>query len=178
VSAPDHRPETLTIDIAQGPGEQSLTVPVLTEAPAPLPEEKPAPLAEPPRGPPVQRIAAGAAGLVGIAVASYAGLHAKAELDDSNADGNCQPHSNRCDATGVAERSSAGSAATVSTVLFIVGGVALAGGGVLWLTARPVSPPQAGVPPVSPPQRSTRSWPRVVPWLDLRGGGVVLRAEF
>jgi hypothetical protein len=123
-------------------------------------------------GLPVQRAAAvgaGAVGVASVALASYFGLHAHALLDDSNAGGHCGAN-NRCDATGVADRSSAESSATLSTVLFVVAGTALAGGGALWLTTPKTAP--------APAKTEALAAPRVQPWLDPRGAGVVLGAEF
>ncbi len=183
VSAPDHRPETLSIDIRPGPGEQTLHIPVLAEPPSPPPPaggvaaSEPPPssdAAPPPKGMPAQRIAAigvVAAGVVGVALASYFGIAAKSDLADSNGVGHCSAQ-NICNPTGVSDRSSAESAATVSTVLFIVGGAALAGGVVLWLTA-----PHGTAAPDAPSHASAS----IVPWVDPRShgaGGVVLGADF
>jgi hypothetical protein len=63
---------------------------------------------------------------------TYFGLQASADLGDSNARGNCV--GDHCNATGTQARNDALSAATVSTVAFIAGGAAIAGGVVLWLT--------------------------------------------
>jgi serine/threonine-protein kinase len=182
VSAPDHRPVTLTVEVLPGPGEQALVVPVLADAP-PTPAEAvvvappaAAVMSPDPVGQPIQRvaaIAAGAVGMVSIALASYFGLHAGAELDDSNADHHCQAH-NLCDATGVADRASAQSSAAISTALFVVGGAALAGGGVLWLTTPHGASGPAKAGGTAPTARATR----VLPWLDPRGAGVVLGADF
>jgi serine/threonine-protein kinase len=191
VSAPDHRPETLTIDIGAGPGEQTLTVPLLVEAPAPpvvatapadgAPGPRDAAPASSASGFPAQRIAAvavGGAGVVTLAVGSYFGLHAMSELSDSNANGNC--HSgNLCNGAGVSDRSSAQSAATVSTVLFVVGGVAHGGGVALWFTTP--SSASAPKPATALATRALRSVAhRVSPWIDPRTGvgGVVVRSEF
>jgi hypothetical protein len=181
-SAPDHRPATLSIDILPGPGEQALVVPTLADAPATPAEAAVVAHADPgaaplrPNGQPIQHvaaIAAGAVGVVSVALASYFGLHASAELDDSNADRHCQAH-NLCDATGVADRSSAQASATISTVLFVVGGVALAGGGALWLT----TPRDPSAPPKTAATALVVRAAHVLPWLDPRGAGVVLGTEF
>jgi serine/threonine-protein kinase len=188
VSAPDHRPQTLRVDIRLGPGEQTLDVPVLEEAPAAPPalpdavaEPPPAAPTPPPPEParfPVQRAIAVGAVVVGVgsvAAASYFGLQAKSELDDSNA-GHCHAN-NACDPTGLTDRSSAQSSATASTVLFVVGGAALAGGVVLWLTApRPA-------PSATPPPAALLVAPRAAPWIEsdrTHGAvrGVVLSADF
>jgi serine/threonine-protein kinase len=183
VSAPDHRTETLTVEVRQGPVEQSLEVPVLADAPPA--HDVAGSAASTQAGSSgdasathtigtsrVLALASGAAGLAAVAAGTYFGLHAKAQLDASNANGHCGGN-NLCDATGVADRASASDAATVSTVLFVVGGAAVAGGAVLWLTAPSRAP--APVPAVA-----RRCLPRVFPWADPRrsAGGVVLIADF
>jgi len=178
-SAPDHRPQTLSIEIVPGPGEQALIVPPLVELPqapaGPLEGAAGAGAAGPTiAGLPLPRaaaVAAGALGVVSLALGSYFGLHAGSELDASNANGHCGAR-NLCDATGVADRSSAQSAATASTVLFVVAGAALAGGGVLWFTSAP--PARSAAPAGAGGAAMTR----VSPWLDARGGGVVLATDF
>jgi serine/threonine-protein kinase len=180
VSAPDHRPATLQVDIHRGPSHATLEVPLLEEAPEPPAAEAavPAagttpPAAEPPRFP-VQRalaIGAGAAGVVSVALGGYFGLSAKSDLGNSNA-GHCNAK-DMCDPAGLADRASAESAATASTVLFIAGGVAVAGGIALWLTA----PTSASAAP-SPSMSAVVS--RVFPFWDphARSGGVVLTSDF
>jgi hypothetical protein len=87
--------------------------------------------------PPAQRIAGAAifgVGVVGVGVASFFGLRARSELDDSNASGHCKAN-DHCDATGLSQRSDAIDAATVSTIAFIGGAACLVGGAVVYLTA-------------------------------------------
>ncbi|MDB4996338.1 MAG: hypothetical protein JWM74_3770 [Myxococcaceae bacterium] len=90
-----------------------------------------------PTGLGVQRIGALAAAGTGvglIVVGSIFGLGAGAKFDDSKT--HCNPNDpNACDATGVSLRDDARSAGTISTVTFVLGGVALAAGAVLWFTA-------------------------------------------
>ena len=57
--------------------------------------------------------------------------------------GHCQPN-NHCDQVGFQARSDSKDAATLSTVAFAVGGVALAAGAVLFFTA-PKGPQKAGL---------------------------------
>lgn len=177
VQAPDRRTQTLTITVLPGPGEQALVIPQLEKAPAdrpPTPTVSPTPSPAANRAPsrrlPSQRIAAisaGGVGLVGVALGSYFGLHAKSELDDSNADQHCGAL-NRCDPIGLADRSAAQSAATASTVLFVAGAAALASGAVLWFTT-----PAAAHDP-----SSTGTATRVAPWMAPHGGGVLMGASF
>jgi hypothetical protein len=97
------------------------------------------PAAEPaatssPRGN-TQRIAAVAVagvGVVGVAIGSVLGVSAINKNSDANK-GHCT--GNTCDAVGVSLRQDAVHAGNLSTVAFVVGGVAIAGGAVLWFTA-------------------------------------------
>jgi serine/threonine-protein kinase len=75
----------------------------------------------------------GAAGLVSIGVGSVLGLVAAGKLSDSNADGHCVD--NQCDTIGLQLRSDAKDAALVSTILFVAGGVGVAGGIALFFLA-------------------------------------------
>ncbi len=75
----------------------------------------------------------GGVGVVGIGVGTFFGIRAKSKLDDSN-NGHCRV-GDRCDAAGVVLRDDYLSAARISTVSFLVGGVLVAGGAVLYLTA-------------------------------------------
>ncbi len=76
-------------------------------------------------------------GLAGVVVGAVFGLSAKSRYDESNKDCGKQPGDpNGCESTaGVTLRDEARTAGTISTVAFIVGGVGLAAGAVLWFTA-------------------------------------------
>jgi len=77
---------------------------------------------------------------VGVALGAVFGLGAKSKLNQSNQDGHCDAK-DTCDPTGLSLRSDASNAATLSTVMFAVGGVAIAAGAVLYFTApHPASP--------------------------------------
>jgi hypothetical protein len=93
-----------------------------------------------------QRVAGlgvGAAGVIGIGIGAFFGLRAMSKQDESNKNGHCDA-ADTCDPEGLALRSEAITAATVSTIGFIAGGVALAGGVTLFLTAPSGdSPPKA-----------------------------------
>jgi serine/threonine-protein kinase len=75
----------------------------------------------------------GGLGVVGLGLGAYYGLRARSDLDASNADGHC--HGNHCDPFGVQARSDAQTHANYATIAMAAGGVALATGAVLWLTA-------------------------------------------
>jgi hypothetical protein len=97
-------------------------------------------------------------GVIGLVTGAVFGVIAKSKMDAANA-GHCSPD-DHCDATGLADRSDALSAANVSTV-GIVGGLAcMAGGAALYLTAPEEGRPRVGLAP------------RVTPG----GGGITLRA--
>jgi hypothetical protein len=113
--------------------------------PLAIPELPPAPVAAAP-GPAVgaagpywntQRsvgLGLGFAGLAGVVVGSIFGARAAGANTDSLP--HCLPDDiTRCDAQGVALRNDAFSSATVSTVAFVVGGAALVGGTITFLTA-------------------------------------------
>ena len=74
----------------------------------------------------------GGVGVVGVIVGSAFGLSARGQWNDAVDLCKTNPCSN---AAGIKAGKDAGSAADVSTVFFIVGGVALAAGVVLWITA-------------------------------------------
>ena len=159
-SAPGRLDWQTTVSVASEPSTQTVAIPRLDAAPTPPPAEASAapPQAPPPpndsrvtaedRGRP-QRIAAVAvagAGAVGVVVGIAFGLHAKSQLDASNSNGHCNA-SDACDGPGLSLRSSAESAALVSTVAFALGGAAIAGGAVLWFTAPSGDRPAVGVAP-------------------------------
>jgi len=86
-------------------------------------------------------LVAGGVGVVGVVVGSIFGLKSKSEHDE--AENYCD--GNRCtDARGVSAGNAAHSAGNVSTVAMIIGGVGLAAGVTLWLTA-PKAPATAAL---------------------------------
>ncbi|MEO7110296.1 MAG: hypothetical protein ABI183_07670 [Polyangiaceae bacterium] len=80
-------------------------------------------------------IGVGAAGIVGLGVGAFLGLHAKSLQDESNGAGGGCNASDTCDPHGQELRMSALSSATASTILFAVGGAAVVTGIVLYATA-------------------------------------------
>ena len=167
-TAPQHKAWSTTVDVATGSRGAEVEVPGLEEAPTPpaqppLPEQPPlvappASTAEAPGPPPgqTQRIlglAVGGAGVVGLGVGVLVGLAAKLTYNASNP--HCQTDGVHCDKTGIDDRNTAFTLATVSTVTVIAGGVLAAGGAALFFTApRGASASQAGrlqvLPGVSP----------------------------
>ena len=79
-------------------------------------------------------VGVGVVGLAGIVIGSVFGV--KAANKNAESLPHCQPNNSKlCNATGVALGEDAFGAAAVSTVGFVAGGVALAGGAILFLTA-------------------------------------------
>ncbi len=144
VSAPGY--ETWRGSVKVGKGEHGrLAIPALektkgVEAPPPppprtvdLPPPPPPPIEDaPPRRwqRPVALGVAGA-GIVGLGVGSFFGLRAFSKWSDAEA----QCPADRCTGDGRALAESASSAATISTVSFVAGGVLVAGGAALFFMA-------------------------------------------
>jgi hypothetical protein len=80
-------------------------------------------------------IGVGAVGIVGLGVGAFLGLHAKSLQNESDGPGGGCNAGDTCDPHGQDLRMSALSSATVSTVLFAVGGAAVVTGIVLYVTA-------------------------------------------
>jgi hypothetical protein len=141
-------------------------------APVPAPTAAPAPTAPPAAEQPpsssgsTQRtvgLVVGGVGVVGVALGSVFGLSAKSKNDDALQ--NCRT-STLCNPTGVSDTNDAKSAATISTIAFAAGGVALATGLILFFTApSSSSAPAAGVV-------------HVVPAVGRSSGGVELRTAW
>lgn len=138
-----------SIDASEEGKALTVEVPMLADPPRPGPAvtAPPPPVIAPPPPPPAPRpfldrwggaqrvagYAAGAVGVIGLGLGAGFGSVAMSKQAQSN-DGPCDA-SNFCDAEGKQLRREAISAATVSTATFVVGGLALAGGVVLILTA-------------------------------------------
>ncbi len=104
----------------------------------------------------------GGAGVVGLGAGAVLGILAKSQVDQSNKPGGCDS-TDHCTSQGLSDRKQAESLATGSTVAFIAGGVLLATGAVIYLTA-PHGTNGAGVVVVPAPMAG--------------GGGALLRASF
>jgi hypothetical protein len=135
-----HASVTLTVpdleEEASTPAPPAPTEATAAPAPVEVSAVPPADATTPPRVLGTQRLAAigvGGLGVVGLGVGALFGLKANASLGDSNANGNCL--GDHCNAAGTQARNDALGAATVSTIAFVVGGAAIVGGVVLWLTA-------------------------------------------
>ena len=139
-SAPGKKSWSGKVTVRSAGGTMTAEVPVFAEAavePAATAAAAPAPA-----GWSTQRtvgIAVGAAGIVGIVVGSVFG--AKAMSADSDSHAHCvAPEFTRCDPQGIQLGKDAFSAATGSTVGFLLGGAAVIGGVVTFLTAPSVAP--------------------------------------
>lgn len=143
VSAPGY--ETWRGAVKVGKGEHGrLTVPPLektkgVDAPPPPPRTVETPPPPPPPaddGPPRRwqkpvALGVAGAGLVAVGVGSFFGLRAFSKWSDAEA----QCPADRCTGDGRALADSASSAATISTVSFVAGGVLVAGGAALFFMA-------------------------------------------
>ncbi|HEY8041365.1 MAG TPA: tetratricopeptide repeat protein [Polyangiaceae bacterium] len=183
VSSPGHASRTFTAHV--GPESPTATVRVdsldeATTAPlppasssaAPPPTESatvPPPVDLPPAQPDdsgrtTRRyvgLGIGALGIVGIGVGSVFGVIAKIKLDQSN-NGPCDP-TDHCTTDGLSQRKDDERTATISNIAFVAGGVLLAAGIVLYVTA-PKPQPTTGVVVAPAPMAG--------------GGGAMLRASF
>jgi hypothetical protein len=112
-----------------------------------------------------QRIAAvvvGGVGVVGLGLGTAFGLVRNARLDDAKS--RCPNWPTSCPESARDPQDSAKSAGTIATVSFAVGGAALIGAAVLWLTA----------PRDSVPSEKAVSGVHVVPVADRNGGSLVI----
>jgi hypothetical protein len=137
-SAPGHTPWKQTVTIAPKPGNTTIEVPPLARSPvAQGPVSNAAEVEEQGTAWNSQKTAAlavGGAGVIGLALGTIFGV--KAIGKKSDADTACQPNApTQCNAAGVALRHEEKNAGTISTASFVAGGVALAGGVVLFVTA-------------------------------------------
>ena len=147
-SAPAKKSWSKTVNVAGEGANIAVEVPLLEAAPAvttapPPPVPAPKAATEPVAPPPsshdgnTQRIlsyVAGGIGVVGLGLGTYFSVHAGSKKDDSVS--HCRKDQpNLCDQTGVDLRNQALSSADLATAFMIGGGVFLASGVVLFLTA-------------------------------------------
>jgi len=135
--APGKKPWRTQINIAQGPGSQSLEVAQLQDAPAPPKVAAAAGSDVSAPETPTQRIVGyvmGAAGLVALGAGGFLGYRAYSLNKKSK--GECRDEDpNACTMTGVDQRDDAKSAAVLSTIVTAGGGALVVGGVTLVLTA-------------------------------------------
>lgn len=147
VSAPGYKPWTLQAQVVPGPSQTAIDIPELQpldpEAPGAEGQEvsvsggseagaAPGQESPPASGSGTMKTAGlvlGITGVVAVGVGSYFGLSAKSSNDDSKAD--C-PNDRCVTQAGLDARNEAKTAATTSTIAFVLGGALLATGGVLY----------------------------------------------
>lgn len=144
VSAPGSKRWEKSVDVPPDGGTASVVLVVVSDAPEPPP---PPPETSDP-GTPIRigGLVAAGVGLVGVGLGAAFGLVASSRLSDSNADNHCDAQ-NTCDAVGLGLRADAKSAATISTIGFIAGGVLIAGGLTMFVLAPKSSPAQTALVP-------------------------------
>jgi hypothetical protein len=144
--APGHKSWTGKVLVQPGGGVLPVVLPALVPGPVDVasgPAAEAAPFWSTQRS---LGLGIGFAGVAGVLVGSIFGAKAAGANTDSLP--HCQPNDvTLCDAQGVALRNDAFSAATVSTVSFIVGGAALVGGTIVFLTAPSSKPTSAAGAP-------------------------------
>jgi serine/threonine-protein kinase len=172
VTAPGRQAHEREVRIEPGPNTATIELPELALRSDTKPMTPPKPASPLAAGTPAddtrlgrqrlgtQRLAAiglGGAGLVGLGIGTFFGLKTISTWQDAKS--HCQGAGEplQCDERGVELRDSAHSSGTISTIAFSAGGVALAAGAVLWLTA-----PQA-----SEPKRAASTW---IGWAGARKG--------
>lgn len=133
-SAPGKQTFSQSIEVGKEGDSKVVEIPALADGagPAPGPADEPAKdgggSAQGTIG-----LVMGGVGIVGVAVGAVFGLSASSKWKDAKAE--CSDYPYGCGSEGVALQDDAKSAATISTIGFIAGGVLLAGGAALWLTA-------------------------------------------
>jgi hypothetical protein len=132
VEAPGKEPWQTHLDVPPQ-SESTVTVPILKDAPPETSRTTHDASPSDPNAGRAQRIggiALASAGVAGVGLGAFFGLRAVSKKDDAGCDGNVCP-----DAESRALYEDAQSAGNVSTIGFIAGGLALAGGAVLYFTA-------------------------------------------
>ncbi len=151
--APGHKPWSVIVEVKADASTTTVEVPPLqpegtpvaaVAAAAPPPAQPAAQPAQPPAQPAQppdeskssarwSALLVGGAGLVGVGIGTYFGVHSMSLKDDAS--GHCD--GNLCDAEGVGLKEDAIAAGNVSTAAFIIGGAALAAGVVMWVALAP-----------------------------------------
>ena len=144
-TAPQRKPVELKVEATREGEVVEVIVPALDPvalAPPPVARKVELPPPPPPPPPTGRRTAGfviGGAGIVGVGVGVGLGVVALGKKSQSNTAGHCDS-ADTCDPTGLGLRSDALTAATGSTVAFVLGGLAIGGGIVLVATAPRVAP--------------------------------------
>lgn len=160
-TAPGRKPFTAQVMLTAGQTskldlpalEPATTASRTAPAPAPAPSSPPAeykmpePAPEPASWQKPTGLVLGAAGLATMGVGAFVGFYAKSKYDKAFDEGHCDRGNLSCDDTGQGETESARRSATTATVLVSVGGAALIGGVVLYLTAPRARPTAIRIAP-------------------------------
>lgn len=141
VTAPGKKKWSTTVEVGEGGQTENVEIPLLEDsangAGASVAVDGAAsPAADKPSDGSTQRvlgIVAGGVGLVGVGVGTIFGLQASSSWKDAKKE--CTDFPYGCSSKGSSLKDDASSQATLSTVGFIVGGVGLAAGAVLFFTA-------------------------------------------
>jgi hypothetical protein len=137
VRAPGKKEWSTVVEIPVEPSTIQVIVPALV-AEKTLPPVTVVPwMPTPPPASHTQRwvgIGVGAVGLVALGFGTYASFSAKATYDNATREGHCSL-TNVCDQEGARDRQRAFDEATASTITFVAGAIAVAGGIVLVVTA-------------------------------------------
>jgi hypothetical protein len=142
VTAPGKEKWSTTVDVGEGGQTESVEIPLLADSSsdgtvtAAVGADASSPKSDEPSDGSTQRtlgIVAGGIGLVGVGLGTFMGLQASSSWSDAKKE--CTAFPNGCSSKGVSLKDDASSQATLSTVGFIVGGVGLAAGAVLFFTA-------------------------------------------
>jgi hypothetical protein len=143
VEGDTYLPATATVTLAEGASETAtLTLELRPQAevapPPPPPPDVPAETAEPSRVPAYIAFGVGAVGLGVGTVFGLSAMSTKSDLEKVCVDGGCPP-------SAQSDIDSMQSSATVATIGFGVGLVAVGVGAYLWLSAEPEAAPAVGV---------------------------------
>lgn len=135
-SAPGKQKFSQTIEIGDNADSKTVEIPALAEGTgggAVPPGDEPAASKSDGSTQRTIGLIVGGVGIVGVAVGAVFGLQASSKWDDAKA--KCDDYPYGCGSDGVSLADDANSAATISTIGFIAGGVLIAGGATLFLTA-------------------------------------------
>lgn len=160
VTAPGYLPLSERVNVAEQGASSTVTLGPLQRLPGSSSGPQPPPAADPgvsadtgmpadvtTSGGGAQRtwgLVVGGVGLVGLGVGTYFGVRTQNKEDEARS--NCTNYPTGCNATGLEANDAASSAANYATGAFIVGGVGLVTGLVLYLTAPSEAPgSRAGV---------------------------------
>jgi hypothetical protein len=127
VSGAGRRPRAVRLDVANGPSTQVVDVPPLEAAPPTAASPAPDDPARPRR---IAGLATAGAGVLALGLGAFFGLRAAGKKSD--AEPHCTGHF--CDAEGLSLHDDAHAAATVSTVAFLVGVLAVGAGSYLYFS--------------------------------------------